>query len=150
MNRKMIYLLWAAYPITKVVYIFIALNQSIVITNEISNIHFVFLGLGLLLCVLSIVLSRNIYTNKKLYSYKLIRSLYFRDIQGMKKEEYILFSLFITSLSLIETISLFGLISFLMTGNIIAFYSMLALTIIVWAINFPKLTKFNNIMESES
>jgi len=149
MNPKLFKLLWFAFPLTKVVYGFLAFNAGVAVRNaEFGEITVVFLSLGTLLSVLSVFLSTKVYGNRDLFDAPIVKTVYRRTFAQLPEEEArvaVFFNLFSSLLGMGELATLLGLVQFLLTGNLYAFAILVALDVIVWGFNYPK----TDILERE-
>ncbi len=149
MNPTFFKLLWFAFPLTKLVYVYVALKSGVAVNNaEFGQITVIFLALGTLTSAVSIFLSTKVYGNREIFDHPLIKTVYRRFVEQLTEEEAkraIFFNLFTTLLGFGETAALLGMVQFMMSGNLYAFAILIAMDLVVWGFNYPK----TDILERE-
>ena len=147
--KKLIYLVWFAFPLTKIVYVFVGLKGISSFSNIFIPMNFVFIGLGICICLLSLLLSGKIHTSKEFYRSKLTK-LISSGFQGQDKnsKETMFFYFFIMGLGLCEAASVFGLVRFLVSSNLIFFIIMISPAFITWIFHFPRMREYEVNIEA--
>ena len=147
MKNSLFKIIWFAFPLTKLVYAYLAYTQNKGINNSFELINILLIAMGVLTSLISILLSRKIY-QKSFYENKIVSALFgktafFGNTMFSKdsSSETIVFSLFSMLLGLAECAALFGFVQFLLTGNLIAGIILFALCFVAWLFNYPRITE---------
>ena len=127
-------LIWFCSPITKLVYIYLAYIMHIQTNNTFKSLHFVFLCIGIVLTLFSIVLYRKVQNGT--ISKGVIGRLFLNAVSDdvLKKSFVIYFMI----LGYAEAAALFGLVQYVITGNLIVGIILFALCFVAWIFNFPQ------------
>lgn len=132
MNKKMFKLIWFGFPLTKIVYAFLAYSNRKEINNSFEVLSLLMMLLGLITCTVSIILSKKIY-QKNFFENKVVKAL-----AGNKADNtFTIYYLFSMLLGLAETAALFGFVQYLLTGNLIVGCILYVFCFIAWAFNYP-------------
>jgi hypothetical protein len=134
MNNMSLKLLWFIFPLTKLVYAYLAYSNRKEVNNSFQMISIMMLIIGFVICMISILLSKIIY-KKNFSENKIVKS--FLGNSGTDSS-MATFTLFAMLLGLAESAALFGLVQFLLTGNLIVGIILFALCFVAWAFNFPR------------
>ncbi len=136
-NNTLFKLIWFGFPVTKIVYAYLAYSNQKEINNSFQMLSLVFLLIGLTTSCISMLLSKKIY-KKSFYENKIVSS--FLSRQAASNEDTALsaiFSLFAMLLGLAESAALFGFVQYIMTGNLIVTGILFAFCFIAWIFNYP-------------
>ena len=131
-------LIWWGFPLTKVIYAYLAYLQQKEINNSFNTTSLLLMIIGIIACAVSIFLSRKIY-EKKFYESKIAKT-FSTNIMSRNKPDSksIIYTLFIMLLGLAESSALFGFVQFILTGNLLAAVILFAFCFIAWLFNYPK------------
>ena len=133
MKKQLFKLIWFGFPLSKLVYAFIAYSSHKEINNSFQTLCLIFLLIGITCSCISIFLSKKIF-KKSFYENKIVVS--FLSKQNTDKDSAV-FTLFTILLGLAESAALFGLVQYIMTGNLIVTGLLFAFCLIAWIFNFP-------------
>ena len=143
--KTLIYLAWASTVVTKALYLLIGLSvESPTAEGAQAPMILVVMGsIGVLGALAGALLSRQIYTNPKIYTSKLAPPVY---IAGMRvpnnTAEGRLFSYALMCLGMAETAAVFGLVGSLMKGNHAFLYAMIGVSLGSWLLQCPRYREF--------
>ncbi|MCK5199006.1 MAG: hypothetical protein KAR21_11680 [Spirochaetales bacterium] len=131
-NNRRLKLFWMGTLFIKIIYAYIAFKDG-TYTNQIHpnalNLEIIFLLIGVFSTFIAVWLFRNIRNNNK-------RIL--KIINRMKTEaEDKNFSVYVIILGLIETTSLYGMIGYMMVGDIKLIVSLFSIAILGWLLVYP-------------
>lgn len=139
MKSKYFKLFWVLFPVTKIVYGYLVYSFEISINNSFNIMSLTLLIIGIIDCLISIFLSKKIYKSS-FYNGKFVKRLLLnRSNNNLQNHIYFKFNLFITLLGLTETAALFGLVQYLITGNLIVCGILFSFCIISWLFNYPSI-----------
>ena len=136
MKDKLSKLIWCGYPLSKLIYAFIAYSYHREINNSFEIINLLFLLIGIFICFISILLSKKIY-QKTFYDNKIVKLLLGQNKDQESNKEAAIFNLFVMLLGLAESTALFGFIQYIITGNLITGIFLFVLSFVAWAFNYP-------------
>lgn len=133
MKKNLYKLIWFGFPLTKLVYAYLAYTQNKEINNSLELINLLFMLIGITTCLISIIFSKKIF-QKNFYESKIIKAF-----MGNKNADdiYSKFPLYTMMLGLAESAALFGFVQFIITGNLITGAMLFALCFIAWLFNYP-------------
>lgn len=133
MNKKFFKLLWFGFPLSKLVYAYIAYMNIKEINNSLEMINLLFMFIGIITCFTSIFFS------KKIFQDNFSENKILKAFIGTKNADELStkFALYTMMLGLAETSALFGLVQFIITGNLIAGAMMFGFCFIAWLFNYP-------------
>ena len=144
--KTLIHLAWGSTVLTKAIYLVIAFYSQTPTDQATSPdpmILVVMGSIGVLGALAGALLSRQIYTNPKIYTSKLAPPVY---IAGMRvpnnTAEGRLFSYALMCLGMAETAAVFGLVGSLMTGNHAFLYAMIGVSLGSWLLQHPRYREF--------
>jgi len=149
--RLLCYAIWGAFPLTLLLFLFVGLSDSTLpFTSRIENLHMILFGMGIAVTGISILISTKIYSGSDIYKNRFLLSLLTKKgIPQIGDANFSLyFSMYILSLALAETCSLWGMVGFIIKGNFSFFGIMTGLALIGWAMAFPKLVKLEKIFQT--
>ena len=134
MKSTVFKLIWFAFPLTKVVYAYLAYSNSVKVNNSFSPVSLLLLLIGFITCTVSILLSKKIY-KKTFYENKIVKTFFCKPNSD---EKTTIFGLFAVLLGLAEDAALFGFVQYIITGNLIVGIILFAFCFIAWLFNYPK------------
>lgn len=137
MKKNLFKLIWFGFPLSKLVYAYIAYSSHKEINNSFQMLSLLLLLIGIASSCISMFLSKKIY-KKSFYENKIVSS--FLGKPTPDNEDSLMstaFTLFTMLLGLAESAALFGLIQYIMTGNLIVAGLLFAFCFIAWIFNFP-------------
>jgi len=137
MKKQLFKLIWFGFPLSKLIYAYIAYSNHKEINNSFQMLSLAFLLIGITTSCLSMLLSKKIY-KKSFYENKIVTS--FLSRQAATNEDTsmsAIFSLYTMLLGLAESAALFGLVQYIMTGNLIVAGILFAFCFIAWILNYP-------------
>ncbi len=138
-QRKYFKLFWILFPITKIVYGYLIYSYEIKISNSFNILSLTLLIIGIIDCLISMFFSKKIYKTN-FYNSKFAKLLLLnRNNDDGQNHIFRKFNLFITLLGLSETAALFGLVQYLITGNLIVCCILFSFYIISWLFNYPNI-----------
>jgi len=147
MNKNLFKLVWFVFPLTKIVYLYIGLSSGVEpTTNGVQGISVLFLLLGICLSIISIYFAQKLNKNSNVTDNKMISTVYKRVINQFSEKDknlVVLFNVFTVLIGLGETAAMFGLVQYMITGNLVIFLILIGLCIITWINNYPKYVNFN-------
>ena len=114
-QNQLFKLIWFVYPLTKLVYAYIAYSSHTEIDNSFQTLCLIFLLIGIASSCISMFLSKKIY-KKSFYENKIVSTFLGNKASN---REATTFTLFTMLLGLAESTALFGLVQYLMTGDLI-------------------------------
>lgn len=138
MKKGLFKLVWFVFPLTKLVYAYLAFTKNKGINNSFELINILFIAIGFVASLISIIFSRKIY-QKSFYENKIVS--FFLGMSGFTKDspsETTVFNLFTMLLGLAESTALFGFVQFLLTGNLIVGIILFSLCFLAWLFNYPR------------
>ena len=136
-NKTHFKLIWFGFPVTKLVYAYLAYSNQKEINNSFQMLSLAFLLIGLTTSCVSMLLSKKIY-KKSFYENKIVTSFLSRQATSNEDASMsALFSLFAMLLGLAESAALFGFVQYIMTGNLIVAGILFAFCFIAWIFNYP-------------
>ena len=134
-------IIWFAFPLTKLVYAYLAYTQNKVINNSFELTSILLVAIGAIACLISIIFSRKIY-QKRFYENKIVSAFFGKTVSSKDfPNETVVFNLFAMLLGLAETAALFGFVQFLLTGNLVAGIILFALCFVAWLFNYPTINE---------
>ena len=137
MKSSLFKLIWCGFPLTKLVYAYLAYTRQNEIDNTFGLINILFLLIGFVTCFISILLSKKIY-QKTFYENKIVTLLFAnRMTEKESSDTAVIFNLFSVLLGLAESVALFGFVQYLVTGNLIVGIILFALCFVAWLFNYP-------------
>ena len=137
MKSSFFKLIWFCFPLTKVVYAYIAYSNQKEINNSFEIVNLLLLVIGITTCIVSILLSKIIY-KKSFYENKIVTSILGNNVNVHESGNMMLiFTLFVMLLGLAESAALFGFVQYFITGNIIVGIILFASCFIAWLFNYP-------------
>jgi len=137
MKKIFFKIFWYVFPLTKLVYAYVAYSSGEIVNNTFEIISLLLLFIGTIDCLLSIYLSKKIF-KKGFFENKIFSILFGNHSSNNEPNSLIVqFNLFTVVLGLAETAALFGLVQYLITGNLIVISILFGLCIIAWLFNYP-------------
>ena len=133
MKKNLFKLVWFVFPLTKLVYVFLAYSQHKEINNAFELTSILLMGIGIIACAVSIFLSKKIYKKSFLVNKTVSMFVGSRASDNESKT----FALFTMLLGLAESAALFGFVQYLLTGNLIAGLILLVFCLVAWLFNYP-------------
>ena len=133
MKQNLFKLVWFVFPLTKLVYAFLAYSQHKAINNAFELTRILLMGIGIIACAVSIFLSKKIY--KKSFLENKTVSMFVGNRASDNESKT--FALFTMLLGLAESASLFGFVQYLLTGNLIAGIVLYVFCFVAWLFNDP-------------
>lgn len=144
--KTLIHLVWGSTVVTKAIYLVIGLSVEGPAAEGVAPdpmILVVMGSIGVLSALAGALLSRQIYTNPKIYTSKLAPRVY---LAGMRVQndtaEGRLFCYGLMCLGMAETAAVFGLVGSLMTGNNAFLYAMIGVSLGSWLLQCPRYREF--------
>ncbi len=112
MRKALFKIIWFSFPLTKLVYAYLAYTQNKGINNSFELTTILLMAVGIITCLISIILSGKIY-QKSFYEGKIVSTFFGNAVSGKDSSgETIIFNLFSMLLGLAECSALFGFIQF--------------------------------------
>ena len=141
--RKLFYLVWIIFPVSNVIFLLIGFYLIEDFRNEFVESGYIYLSIGLIAFLSSVILSKKIYSEKQIHIGKLAKLLSKMGKRQFRDSKFgLLFSFFQLTIILSETCGIMGLICFLQTSNIICFISLISLGFLSWLYNFPRIKEY--------
>ena len=138
MKSSLFKLIWFCFPLTKVVYAYIAYSNQKEINTSFEIVNLLLMIMGIVACIISIFLSKRIY-KKSFYENKIVTSLLGINVPTNESGNMMRnFTLFVMLLGFAESAALFGFVQYVITGNIIVGIILFASCFIAWLFNYPK------------
>ena len=116
MKKSLFKLVWFVFPLTKLVYAYLAYSQHKEINNAFELTSILLMGIGIIACAVSIFLSKKIY-KKSFLENKAVSMFVGSRASDNESKTFVLFSML---LGLAESAAVFGFVQYIITGNLIA------------------------------
>lgn len=133
MKKNLFKLVWFVFPLTKLVYVFLAYSQHKEINNAFELTSILLMGIGIIACAVSIFLSKKIY-KKSFLENKTVSMLAGSRASDNESKTFALFTML---LGLAESAAVFGFVQYIITGNLIAGLILLVFCLVAWLFNYP-------------
>ncbi len=133
MKKNLFKLVWFVFPLTKLVYAYLAYSQHKEINNAFELTSILLMGIGIIACAVSIFLSKKIY-KKSFLENKTVSMFVGSRASDNESKTFALFSML---LGLAESAALFGFVQYLLTGNLIAGIVLYVFCFVAWLFNNP-------------
>lgn len=131
-------LIWWGFPLTKVIYAYLAYSQQKKINNSFNPVSLMLMILGIITATVSILLAKKIY-DKSFYENKILRAFTNHNrINNEADNLSVIFNLFIMLLGLAESSALFGFVQFIITGNLLVAIILYTFCFTAWLFNYPQ------------
>lgn len=133
MKKNVLKFVWFVFPLTKLVYAFLAYSQHKEINNAFELTSILLMGIGIIACTVSIFLSKKIY-KKSFLENKAVSMFVGNRASDNESKTFVLFSML---LGLAESAAVFGFVQYIITGNLIAGIVLYVFCFVAWLFNYP-------------